>query len=194
MNLTRLSDKELIQKCLEGEKEAFQPLVLRYQDQVARTVVSMLGPGQEAEDLGQEVFIRLYRSLEAFEGKSSLGTYITRIAINLSLNELKRKKRRNFFSLNDGEKNDYLLNLPGGEANEEDRAKQEWVQAALQQLEVKFRSVIVLRMMQGYSTRETADILNLPQGTVLSRLARGQEKLRIILYKLDQVNLSNHES
>jgi len=194
LNLTRLSDKELIRRCLEGEKEAFQPLVLRYQDQVARTVISMLGPGQEAEDLGQEVFIRLFRSLEAFEGKSSLGTYITRIAINLSLNELKRKKRRNLFSLNDGEKNDYLLNLPGGEASEEDRAKQEWVQDALQQLEVKFRSVIVLRMMQGYSTKETADILNLPQGTVLSRLARGQEKLRIILHKLEQVNLSNHES
>ncbi len=77
----------------EGDEEAFRCLVERYEGAVAATVIGMLGPGGEVDDVGQEVFVRFYRALDRFRGDSSLKTYLTRIAINLSLNELKRRRR-----------------------------------------------------------------------------------------------------
>ena len=74
-------DFELVRKALKGDKFAFGVLVRQYQDQVAKTVVGMLGQTQEAEDTGQEVFIRFYKSMDQYKGDSSLGTYLTRIAI-----------------------------------------------------------------------------------------------------------------
>lgn len=186
--LVQENDKELIQKAIEGDMQAFKRIVESYQGQVAKTVVNMLGRTQEAEDVGQEVFIRFYKSLDKFRGDASLGTYITRIAINLSLNELKRRERRKLFSFSSQEDQDRLMNVPGEELSEEAWAKREWVNAGLQRLESKFRSVVVLRMIQGYSTKETAEILNLPQGTILSRLARGQEKLKVILEELQTIH------
>ncbi|MCI4671492.1 MAG: RNA polymerase sigma factor [Bacteroidia bacterium] len=186
--MAQTTEKELIQQAIEGNSSAFRRIVESYQDQVARTVVSMLGRTQSAEDVGQEVFIRLYKSLEKFRGEAGLGTYITRIAINLSLNEIKRRDRKRLFSFSSQEDQDRLLNVPNEDLSEEEWARREWVQAGLQVLEPKFRSVVVLRMIQGYSTKETAKILNLPQGTILSRLARGQDKLKVILENLQSVN------
>ncbi|MEO0899913.1 MAG: sigma-70 family RNA polymerase sigma factor [Bacteroidota bacterium] len=179
------TDAELLLQSREGDKRAFQILVQRYQQQIARTVVSMLGQIQVAEDIAQETFVRFYRSLDKFKGDSALGTYLTRIAINLSLNEIKRQKRRNLFSLqsDEGKK---VLHLQDHSLSEEQLAKRDWVQQGISRLEPKFRSVLVLRMIEGYSTKETSDILSVPTGTVLSRLARAQEKLKIILTDLEK--------
>jgi len=170
-------DFELVRKALKGDKFAFGVLVRQYQDQVAKTVVGMLGQTQEAEDTGQEVFIRFYKSMDQYKGDSSLGTYLTRIAINLSLNEIKKQKNKKTGSLH---KIEYQLHT---EEPAEKRDTQEVVEKALQQLEPDFRSVIVLRMIEGYSTKETAEMLKLPLGTVLSRLSRAQQKLKEILKK-----------
>ena len=138
----------------------------------------MLGPGQDAEDAGQETFIRFYENMKQFQGKSSVSTYITRIAINLSLNALKRRKRhRNRYY-----RPDYIesMEIPGSDTSEYDD-QQEIVQQAIQQLNPDFRSVIVLRFLREHSIKEISDILGIPQGTVLSRLARAQKKLKVIL-------------
>lgn len=95
MNLQH--DEELIKESRNGNMLAFKVLVERYESKVAGVVKSMLGDTPEASDVGQEVFIRFYESLEKFKGESLLGTYLIRIAINLSLNELKRIKRRKLF-------------------------------------------------------------------------------------------------
>lgn len=175
-----LPDLDLVEQCKSGDQNAFRALVERHQQQVRGTVIGMIGANQEAEDVAQEVFIRFYRSLEDFRGDSKLGTYLTRIAINLSLNELKRQQRRNrrflFF-----EKNEKVFQIEDTSANPSRKDTQEMVQHALQRLEPNFRSVIVLRMIDGYSVKETAEILKLPQGTIASRLARGQKKLKEIL-------------
>jgi RNA polymerase sigma-70 factor (ECF subfamily) len=129
------------------------------------------------------VFIRFYNALKDFREESSLATYLTRIAINLSLNEIKKRKRRNMFVVsrrNDEPEPDLADEMDESQAYDAKEA----VNKALQQLEPKFRSVVVLRMLQGYSTAETAKILKLPTGTVLSRLARAQDKLREILKHL----------
>jgi RNA polymerase sigma-70 factor (ECF subfamily) len=148
----------------------------------------MLGHTTEAEDVGQETFVRFYQSLDRFRGESSIGTYLTRIAINLSLNEIrKRKRNRNlFFSKNEN----VIDNVPDKHDLKDQKETNALVQWGLQKLPPKFRSVIVLRLIDGYSTEETAKILNLPIGTVLSRLARAQIKLKEILAPVFKEELS----
>jgi len=176
------SEQELVRKAQNGDKNAFKELVEQNERRVAATVIGMLGNCPEADDVGQETFIRFYQSLEKFRGESSVGTFLTRIAINLSLNELKRRKRRNthFFSRG-GEK---LETAPDKKDRKNKQELKEIVHLGIEQLNPKYRAVVVLRLIEGYSTKETAQILRLPVGTVLSRLARAQKKLKEILTPL----------
>ena len=91
------TDEELVERSKQGDAQAFKELVVRHEGKVAGVVHSMLGATPEAEDVGQDVFIRFYQALDKFKGESAVSTYLIRIAINLSLNEIKRRKRR--FSL-----------------------------------------------------------------------------------------------
>jgi RNA polymerase sigma-70 factor (ECF subfamily) len=176
-------ETELVKASIEGDRYAFEEIVNRYQKAVARTVKGMLGDSVFSEDIGQEVFIKLYHSLSEFRGESKLSTYIQRIAINLTLNEIKRRKR--FFSMFSQKGNNEMYEFEIAETENEERTEaKEIVNKALMSLEPKFRIILTMRMLQGYSTKETAEILNVPMGTVLSRLSRAQEQLKEILKKL----------
>ena len=171
------SDEFLVNASLQGDQQAFEELVNRYKKMVARTVKGMLGDSVFAEDIGQEVFIKLYYSLSGFRGDAKLSTYIQKIAVNLTLNELKRRKR--FFSLFIQKADDELYEYDiAGEDVESKHDAKATVEKALETLEPKFRAVVTMRMLQGYSTKETAKILEVPEGTVLSRLSRAQDQLR----------------
>ena len=179
-----LTDEALVDAARSGSEDAFRTLVERYEGRVASVVIRMLGNTPEAEDAGQETFIRFYRSLRGFRGQASVGTYLTRIAINLSLTELKKRRRRSIFvpftppgREDDTPEPEYAD--PAASAEYDDTADR--IQAALNRLKPEFRSVIVLRLIEGYSTKETAEIMGLPVGTVLSRLRRSQEKLKRML-------------
>lgn len=179
-----LTDEALVDAARDGSEDAFRTLVERYEGRVASVIIRMLGNTPEAEDAGQETFIRFYRGLRGFRGQASVGTYLTRIAINLSLTELKKRRRRSIFipftppgKEQDAPELDYAD--PVASADYDDTADR--IQKALNRLKPEFRSVIVLRLMEGYSTKETAEILGLPIGTVLSRLRRSQEKLKRML-------------
>jgi RNA polymerase sigma-70 factor (ECF subfamily) len=176
-------EKELVEASLNGDKNAFGEIVTRYQKMVARTVKGMLGDSVFAEDIGQEVFIKLYYSLSEFRGEAKLSTYIQKIAVNLTLNEIKRRKR--FFSMFTHKANTEMHEFEIADHDTEERKEaSEIVNKALLAMEPKFRIIVTMRMLQGYSTKETAEILDLPVGTVLSRLSRAQEQLRNILKKL----------
>ncbi len=149
---------------------------------MAATVIGMLGHGTEAEDIGQETFIRFYMSLNKFRGESSISTYLTRIAINLSLNEIKRRQRRRKYFSSTSE--DRLDNIPEITTSKNKNETQEIVNLAIQKLEPKFRTVLISRLILGYTTQETAKLLKLPVGTVLSRLTRAQMKLKDIITPL----------
>lgn len=142
-------------------------------------MTGMLGHCAEAEDIGQETFILFFKSLDKFRGDASIGTYLTRIAINLSLNELRRRKRQRKFLFSKSD--DKIENMPDTNDTNKQNDIKEIVHLGIQKLKPKFRTVIVLRLIDGYSTQETAQILKLPLGTVLSRLARAQMKLKEIL-------------
>jgi RNA polymerase sigma-70 factor (ECF subfamily) len=176
-------EAELVKAALNGNKNAFGEIVKRYRKMVARTVKGMLGDTVFAEDIGQEVFIKLYYSLSEFRGEAKLSTYIQKIAVNLTLNEIKRRKR--FFSMFSQKGNNEMYEFEVADNdNEERREASEIVNKALMAIDPKFRIIVTMRMLQGYSTKETAEILNLPLGTVLSRLSRAQEQLKNVLGKL----------
>jgi RNA polymerase sigma-70 factor (ECF subfamily) len=166
-----MSDQQLIELTLDGDWKAFKELVVRYEGKVAGVVQSMLGKTPEAEDVGQEVFVRFYESLKKFRGESALGTYLVRIAINLSLNELKKRRRQLQVFVHDE-----AGHLVGGSDDRFDLL--ELLDLEINRLEPEFKAVLTLRLREGYSTEETAEILAIPLGTVLSRLARAQQKLR----------------
>lgn len=178
-NKKEYPESALIDQIRDGNHSAFSEIIRRYESKIATTVYGILGQSQEAEDVGQEVFIRFFKSINYFKGESELGTYLTRIAINLSINELKRRKRRRFISIDDWIKTDSNAITENSEVDKIE--KKELVQKALSSLELKFKSVVVLRLINGYSTVETAKILNIPIGTVLSRLSRAQRKMKKIL-------------
>ena len=174
-----IPDGDLLERARGGDHAAFRTLVERYEQVVAATVIGMLGPGAESEDVGQETFIRFYTALNRFREEASLKTYLTRIAINLSLNALKRRKR--FLSRHvEGDLAD-TIGVESG-AGPADRAERRQVRAAVRgaidRLAPKQRAVVTLRLIDGYSTRETAEILGVPEGTVLSRLSRALKKLQ----------------
>ncbi len=176
-------DSELVTASLNGDKQAFGEIVTRYQKMVARTVKGMLGDSVFSEDIGQEVFIKLYYSLSEFRGEAKLSTYIQKIAVNLTLNEIKRRKK--FFSMFSQKGNNEMYEFEVADHDtEEKREASEIVNKALMSMDPKFRIIVAMRMLQGYSTKETAEILDLPLGTVLSRLSRAQEQLKNILKKL----------
>jgi RNA polymerase sigma-70 factor (ECF subfamily) len=176
-------ESDLIKASIGGEKGAFGEIVKRYQGMVARTVKSMLGDTVFSEDIGQEVFIKLYHSLPEFRGEAKLSTYIQKIAVNLTLNEIKRRKR--FLSMFSQTGNSEMHEYDVADHDDEERKDaKEIVGKALMKMDPKSRIILTMRMLQGYSTKETAEILELPLGTVLSRLSRAQDQLRNILKKL----------
>lgn len=172
------SDAELIARARAGDDGAFGTLVERYEGAVAATAIGMLGRGDDADDVGQETFIRFHRALDSFRGDSSLKTYLVHIAMNLSLNALRRRRRlfARFVSRDETEVDPPAPDVgPEGEVDASELRA--FVRAAVSRLNEKHRAVVVLRMFQDCSTRETARILGVPEGTVLSRLSRALKEL-----------------
>jgi RNA polymerase sigma-70 factor (ECF subfamily) len=176
-------ERELVKASIGGDRKAFEEIVRKYRKMVAGTVKGMLGDSVFAEDIGQEVFIKLYYSLSDFRGEAKLSTYIQRIAVNMTLNELKKRKKVTSLFSQKGNDEIYEMDIPDIDTAER-REAEEIVNKALMSLDPAFRIVATMRLLQGYSTRETAEILEIPEGTVLSRLSRAQEQLRHILKKL----------
>ncbi len=170
-------DDELLARARSGDAAAFRALVERYQGVVAAVVIGMLGAGDDADDVGQETFIRLHAALHRFRGDAQLSTYVRRIAMNLSLNALKRRRRQQL-RLVSRDRAGATLPEPPVEAHDVERVeREEIVRMTVESLDEKYRSVVVLRMLDGLSTAETADVLKVPPGTVMSRLARAMAEL-----------------
>ena len=147
---------------------------------IGRTVTAMLGPGDEVDDVVQDTFVRCFESLSRFRGKAAFGTYLHRIAINRSRDELRRRQRSRARFV----RHDEVSIASAGHTSEEemiqkDRAR--LVHAAIAQLSPDHRSVITLRLLQGFSTEETANMLGIRYGTVLSRLSRATRHLQDLL-------------
>ncbi len=170
------SEKDLVAALKRGEERAYTELLSIHKKQIANTVIGMLGAVPEAEDVGQEVFIRFFRNIQNFKGDAKISTYLTRIAINLSLNELARRKRKWKLFYTGDYLEEIILNSTLSDHQDQD-VRIDLLRRSILLLDEKYKEVIVLRTNDAHSFKEMATILKLPIGTVLTRYSRAQKKL-----------------
>lgn len=179
------SDETLIERSRSGDTDAFAELVRRYQDYMHNAVVHLVGAGHDAEDLTQEVFMKAYRGLPGFQQRSQFSTWLYGIMLNCVRSHWRKKGRGpDLMSLEAGGHDDQSAPDPPARrtSRPEERVMQEErievVRRGIQQLPPDLREVVVLRDLQGMAYKELAQTLDLPLGTVKSRLARGRRALR----------------
>jgi len=183
-SLDQKSDDVLITLFQSGEEEVFRFLVERYSQRVRNLIYSIFNETAVVDDIAQEVFIRVYEALPRFRFESSFYTWLYRITINKSRDELRKRKTRKFFSLHS------MLDASNVELQSkirvfpDDNSAKELVNKGLQQLPEKFRIPIILKDIDGLSYEEMAEIMQCEIGTVKSRLSRARAMLRKILAPL----------
>jgi RNA polymerase sigma-70 factor (ECF subfamily) len=168
-------EDSLIELSRLGDRKAFGVLVSHHYDGVIQVVYRMCGEAQVAEDAAQEAFIRAWLKLSAFQKQASFRNWLYRIAINAALDVLRRKSAAHI----DDEETALLVDpAPGPEASLLAKEQVERVQNAIQALPEAARAVVVLREYGGLSYQEISGVLDIPIGTVMSRLNYAREKLR----------------
>ncbi len=177
-------DREWICRTIDGDTESFGFLVRKYQDRLYNGMVQILRNESEAEDVVQDAFVLAFSKLDSFQGKSAFFTWLYRIAYNVAITRLRRRKRG--ISL-DGDDARIRLAIPdnGPLPNDSIEKQEEAVQLyeALDRLSSEHRSILVLREMEELDYDAIAEILELPVGTVRSRLHRARIRLRELLEK-----------
>jgi len=177
-----ISDEQLIAKFQLGDLQAYDFLVRRYKDQLLNFVYRFVGNRTDAEDIVQETFLRVYKNKHMYKEIAKFSTWVYTIAGNLAKTELRRRKRHKIFSVSNfvNEERDY--DIPDKDHSPErkvDSSIQEGIiQKAIEKLPTKFKEVIILRDIQGFAYEEISQILNIPLGTVKSRVNRGRLKLQ----------------
>jgi RNA polymerase sigma-70 factor, ECF subfamily len=177
-------DRALVDQSRAGNQEAFADLVRRYQVGIFNLARVSTRNHADAEDVAQEVFIRAYRGLRAFRGDSAFRTWLYRIAVNVTRTHAGRPSMFGWFRrVEPGETDgaDPLEALPGPDAVEDSVAYRDAIDHALGRLTPDLRMAVTLRDIQGFDYREIAEVMDVPIGTVMSRISRGREKLRPIL-------------
>jgi RNA polymerase sigma-70 factor, ECF subfamily len=179
-----LDDHTLVEACRAGQTEAFGALVERYQERLYQVLLHVSGSADDARDVLQDTFLRAYEKLDQFQGDSSFYTWVYRIGVNLALSGHRRRRSRAALC---------RTNDHGATRNEEpadhsvdsdptyplERAEREQiVEAALRQLGPEHRAVVILKDFDGRRYEEIGVILNVPVGTVRSRLHRARCELR----------------
>ena len=182
------SDEEtsLVTGLREGDAQAYEDLILRYQQPVFGLICRLLGSSAEASDITQEVFLKIFRNISSFRERSSLRTWIYRIAVNEAYNHRRWFSRHRRREIDAGtEPGSPAATCPAPGPNPFDLAvngeTRTLVEAALAQLNPNFRAVVVLRDIEDFAYEEIAAILQISLGTVKSRILRGRESLRHIL-------------
>jgi RNA polymerase sigma-70 factor, ECF subfamily len=173
-------DLELTRRSQAGDTEAFGELVTKYSTKIFTMVYCIVGNENDAWDLAQEGFLKAWRSIHRFEARSSFYTWLYSITMNLTIDSLRRKGRRQEVELDDA----IPSFLPGPRLNCERAEIREQVNAALAQLSPEHRAVVVLKELEDMQYREIAEVLNVSMGTVMSRLFYGRKKLQSILKPL----------
>lgn len=183
-NIQELTDSELIAKSIRGREDSFEELVRRYQRPITAYVYRMLNDYDASLDVAQEVFIKVYNSLEKYSSDYKFSTWLYRIAHNAAIDHMRRNSA-NLQSLEtESEDGAYQLQLESSLLSpEEERERSEWrteIDAVVRCLPAVYRELIVLRHSQELSYDEIAEVTELPLGTVKNRLFRAREMMREI--------------
>jgi RNA polymerase sigma-70 factor (ECF subfamily) len=186
--MTKLTDRELVDRARQGDARAFGQLVRRHQDRIHRLAVHLVRNRAEAEDVAQEAFIRAYRAIARFDGRSEPYTWLYRITINLSLNVLRARKSQRTTSEGDDPRLDALASMSASKAGEmpPDAARKQLYTAlahGIDQLSETLRTTLVLVCIDGRSHEEASAILGAPEGTIAWRVHEARRKLREYMEK-----------
>ena len=197
----RTEDAALVADLKAGSEDAFAILIAQYHQPLYSLIARSLNDPADAADITQEVFIKVFRSIRSFHGESSLRTWLYRIALHEASNQRRwwsrhKKGELTIDSPCEPEDDGHGLSLSATLADDgispfdytAQSQVREQVEAALRQLPEVFRTVVVLREIEGFSYEEIAEILNVNLGTVKSRLTRGRSALRALLVEATNAN------
>jgi len=187
-------DLEFVTLCQRGDVDAFRPLVERHQKKMLNIAYRMMGDYEAASEVVQDAFLHAYKAIRKFRGEARFSTWLCRIVINLSKNRIRQMKtqsEREGVSLDspiETEDGQVSQDPPSGEPSALEQMERKEVQTAVQMcinaLESDYREVLVLRDIQGLSYDEIGEILEIPGGTVKSRLFRARDALKEGLKKV----------
>ena len=180
-----IADDELIEKCVQGDTAAFETLVLQYERKVFSVAYRFVGNKEDAEDLAQEAFIKVFKSLKSFRGEASFSTWLYHIVANVCRDALRKSSRRKEDSLDcaitteNGEIQREVMDLSlAPEPILEHKEQAAYLEQLISLLTPEYRAVIVMREIQGFSYEEIARLTGCSLGTVKSRLNRARRALR----------------
>ena len=181
------SEPKVLKRCAEGDAEQFGKLVTHYQDAIFNLVFRMIGNREDARDLTQEVFIKAFRRIKSFEGRSSFGTWLYSIAVNQAISERRRRSAasrggRIHMSRLDGDETQGRYDPPGNGPAPDERLRadetRQRIEQAIAELADDYRAVVLLREVEGLDYDSIGDVLGCSRGTVKSRLHRARQELR----------------
>lgn len=183
----KYSDKELILRFQQGDELAYVELVNRYRNRLINFVFRFVGTKEESEDIVQDTFVKLYEKKDYYRPINEFSTWIFTIASNLAKTELRKRKRRKTSSLSDLGLENKDFDVPVQDTTDEetlDEFADSQIQDAIQSLQIHFRTALILRDIEELSYEEISKILDVPLGTIKSRINRArlqlQEKLKSV--------------
>ncbi len=180
MNIPR-EDYKIIEDIRRGHREAFRELADRYTVPLFHLSMGYLHSKEDAEDMVQEIFIKVYNSLDTFKGDSKFSTWLYRVAVNTCLNEITRKKRRDIFTVF-GDNISKIFNHSGDDKNPEEQAitdeTSKKVRKAIESLPEKQQTAFILQKYKELSQKEIAQVMQISEGAVEQHLLRAKNYLK----------------
>lgn len=173
------NEARLVEEARHGDQAAFGELVQRYERRVIRVIQQFVRDEDLAQDLAQETFLRAYQRLDQFDPARRFGPWLFRIGVNLTLDYLRRRKRRGWWSLFTDASATRAPDPPSPDPRQALDLRQE-VEAVLQRIPEKYRTVLVLRDLENFSTSEIAAILHRKEATIRWRLAEARQRFQQI--------------
>jgi RNA polymerase sigma-70 factor (ECF subfamily) len=181
-------ERELLSACKSGDEHAFRRLFYEFHEQVLHLAIRLCGDIREAEDITQEVFLRVHLQLDDFKMQSEFSTWLYRITVNVCVDRNRKIKRRAKYTVSETSKpmggSDRPTNSKTLDSEVWRKEVHEILQTALMRIKPKWRTVLVLKDLEGLPYNEIAQIAGCSEGTVSSRLNRGRSALRTILAEL----------
>ncbi|MEM8885311.1 MAG: sigma-70 family RNA polymerase sigma factor [Planctomycetota bacterium] len=175
----RPGDSDLVARLRTGDPDALRAVVERYQDRIFALIYGIVRDRHEVEDVAQEVFLKVFRRIDAFDGRSRFYTWLYRVAANTAKDHVKKRSRRPSVALEEEERIESDTHGPSEQASRTETRRR--VRAAIDGLAPRYREVLTLRELEGLSYNEIAAVLRVSIGTVESRLHRARQRLKEVL-------------